>query len=632
MEESILKPRHSLSHILAQAVQRAIDPQAKLGIGPAIDTGFYYDFIFSDGIVFGDEQLKELNKMMVKIVKESQIFHRVELKYEQAKDIIKMLGQEFKIELIDEFKAEGETIFSYYINTIPVAAKDALLKGSNPDYIAKYEKINTYIDSLNLEPSTFNLKSDFITFIDMCEWPHVDNTKEINTDSFKIDKIAGAYWRGNEKNPMMTRIYGLAFEDKAALKSYIEMMEEAKKRDHRILGKQLHIFTFDDEVGPGLPLRLPNGTIIADEVENLAKETEAAYGYKRVRSPHIARQELYLRSGHLPYYKESMFPPMEMDGEVYYLKAMNCPHHHKIYGAEPKSYRDLPLRLAEYGHCYRYEDSGSLFGLMRVRSMAMNDAHIYCTEEQFEDEFMKVVEMYKYYFNLFGVDKFQMRLSTHGKEGLGKKYVDNEKLWIKTEKQVRDIMIKNKVPFVEVANEAAFYGPKIDVQIWSAIGREFTLATNQVDFAVPERFNLTFKDKDGVEKTPICIHRAPLSTHERFIGFLLEHFAGAFPLWLAPEQIKLIPVAEPFVGYANEVVAEMKKNGLRASVDNGDDSFSKKIRNAEVEKIPYIIIVGEKEESTKTLSIREYKSKKQYETGFKEFVDKCLVEVKTRSL
>lgn len=630
MEAEILKPRHSLSHILAQAVQRSVDPHAKLGIGPGIDTWFYYDFIFSEGVEFGDEHLKELNKVMTKIIKENQPFHRIELDYKQAKEIITMLGEEFKIDLIDEFKKEGETIFSYYINTIPTAAKDKLLKDVKPGYLERYEKINEQLKKFWILNS--ELWTQFITFIDMCEWPHVDNTKEINSDAFKIDKIAGAYWRGDSNNPMMTRIYGLAFESKDALKSYIEMMEEAKKRDHRVLGKQLHIYAFDDEVGPGLPLWLPNGTIVADELENLAKETEARYGYKRVRSPHIAKQELYLRSWHLPYYKDSMFPPMEMDGETYYLKAMNCPHHHKIYGAEPKSYRDLPIRLAEYWHCYRYEDSGSLFGLMRVRSMAMNDAHIYCTEDQFEEEFMKVVEMYKYYFDLFGVEKYQMRLSTHSKEGLGKKYVDNEKLWIKTEKQVRDIMIKNKVPFVEVENEAAFYGPKIDVQIWSVIGREFTLATNQVDFAVPERFNLTFKDKDGTDKTPICIHRAPLSTHERFIGFLLEHFAGAFPLRLAPVQIQLVPVAEKFIDYANEIVEEMKKSGLRANVDGSDDSFSKKIRNAEVEKIPYIVIVGEKEESTKTLSIREYKTKKQYEIGVSEFVDKCLTEVKTRSL
>lgn len=640
MEEAILKPRHSLSHVLAQAVQRSIDPLAKLGIGPAIDTGFYYDFLFweiwkkseksEEKGWIKEDQLKDVQKTMTKIVKEGQPFHKIDLDYKQAKEIIKMLGEEFKIDLIDEFKKEGEKVFSYYINTIPLAAKDKLLKDAKPGYLERYEKINEQLKKFWILNS--ELWTHFVVFIDMCEWPHVENTKEINVDAFKIDKIAGAYWRGSEKNPMMTRIYGLAFEDKVALKAYIEMMEEAKKRDHRILGKQLHIFTFDDEVGLGLPLRLPNGTIIADEIENLAKETEAKYEYKRVRSPHIAKKELYLRSGHLPYYAESMFPPMELDGETYYLKAMNCPHHHKIYDAEPKSYRDLPIRLAEYGHCYRYEDSGSLFGLMRVRSMSMNDAHIYCTEEQFEDEFMKVVEMYKYYFDLFGVDKYQMRLSTHGKEWLGKKYVDNEELWIKTENQVRDILIKNKVPFVEVANEAAFYGPKIDVQIWSAIGREFTLATNQVDFAVPERFNLTYKDKDGIEKTPICIHRAPLSTHERFIGFLLEHFAGAFPLWLAPQQIKFVPVAEKFVDYANEVAEEMKTKWLRASVDHSDDSFSKKIRNAEVEKIPYIIIVGEKEESTKTLSIREYKTKEQYETGITEFVDKCLDEVKTRKL
>lgn len=625
MEEAILKPRHSLSHVLAQAVQRSIDPSTKLGIGPAIDTGFYYDFIFSEGVIFGEEQLKELNKMMTKIIKEGQPFHRIDLNYDQAKEMINILGQDFKLELLEEFKKDGEMNFSYYINTIPASAKDNLLKWSKEEYIKKYEKLTEYL-------KTFKLGDVFVTFIDMCEWPHVESTKEINADWYKLDKIAGAYWRGNEKNPMMIRIYGLAFEDKNALKIYVEMMEEAKKRDHRILGKQLHIFTFDDEVGPGLPLRLPNGTIIADEVENLAKETEERYEYKRVRTPHIAKQELYLRSGHLPYYAESMFPPMQLDGETYYLKAMNCPHHHKIYDAEPKSYRDLPIRLAEYGHCYRYEDSGSLFGLMRVRSMAMNDAHIYCTEEQFEEEFMKVVEMYKYYFDLFGVDKYQMRLSTHGKEWLGKKYVDNEELWIKTENQVRDILVKNKVPFVEVANEAAFYGPKIDVQIWSAIGREFTLATNQVDFAVPERFNLTYKDKDGIDKTPICIHRAPLSTHERFIGFLLEHFAGAFPLRLAPQQIKIVPVAEPFIDYANQIATDMKSQWIRASVDTSDDSFSKKIRNAEVEKIPYIIIVGEKEESTKTLSIREFRSKKQYEIGLTEFVDKCLVEIKNRSL
>ncbi len=625
----LLSQRHSLAHILAQAVQRTIDPSVKLWIWPSIDVWFYYDFIFSDWVEFKEEQLKELSKKMQGIVKENQPFHRIDVDYKKAKEIVAMMDEKFKLELLEEFKTWWESVFSFYINTIPAEAKERLLKEVKDWYIEKYTKLTTFLQNIWTLHST--LWTSFVTFIDMCEWPHVESSKDINVDAFQLDKLAGAYWRWKSDNPMMTRIYWLAFESKDKLKEYNLMMEEAKKRDHRILGKQLHIYAFDDEVWPWLPLRLPNGTIIADEVERLAKETEEQYGYKRVRSPHIAKQELYLRSGHLPYYAESMFPPMTLDGETYYLKAMNCPHHHKIYGAEPKSYKDLPIRLAEYGHCYRYEDSWSLFGLMRVRSMAMNDAHIYCTEEQFEEEFMKVVQMYTYYFDLFWVEKYQMRLSTHGKEGLGKKYVDNEALWIKTEKQVRDILIKNKVPFVEVANEAAFYGPKIDVQIWSAIGREFTLATNQVDFAVPERFNLTYKDRDGTDKTPICLHRAPLSTHERFIGFLLEHYAGAFPLWLAPVQVKLVPVAEPFITYAKDISLKLKAQGLRAEVDDGDDSFSKKIRNAELMKVPYIVIVGEKEQAGNSLSIREYRSKKQYEIGVEAFVSRVLEEYKTRA-
>ncbi len=373
----------------------------------------------------------------------------------------------------------------------------------------------------------------------------------------------------------------------------------------------MELFTFDEEVGAGLPMWLPKGAVIVDVLENLAKKKEHEYGYQRVRSPHIAKEALYLRSGHLPYYKESMFPPMELDNEKYYLKAMNCPHHHKIFAATPKSYRDLPVRYAEYGHCYRYEDSGALFGLMRVRSLCMNDAHIYCTEEQFEAEFMKVIEMYLYYFELFGIDKYQMRLSKHSKEGLGKKYVDNEALWIKTEAQVRDTLVKMNVPFVEVDDEAAFYGPKIDVQIWSVIGREFTLATNQLDFAVPERFDLVYTDQDGTQKTPICIHRAPLSTHERFIGFLIEHYAGAFPAWIAPVQARVLPVSDKFLDYAQGLVAKMKEKGIRYELDDSTETLGKKIRNAELMKIPYMIVVGEKEVESGTVTVRDYKTKEQ---------------------
>lgn len=621
-ENELLKPRHSLAHILAQAIQRSVDPLARLWIWPAIDVWFYYDFIFSEWIDFKEENLKDLTKIMQKITKENQPFNRIETDYEKAKEIIKIMWEEFKIELLDEFKSQWETVFSFYINTIPTDAKWWLLKDAKPLYLEKYTKINEYLISIK------TLKEgDFATFIDMCEWPHVENSKEINSDSFKADKIAWAYWRWNEKNPMMTRIYGLAFENKEKLKEYEALMEEAKKRDHRVLWKALGIYAFDEEVWPWLPLRLPNWTIIADQLENLAKRKEEEQWYMRVRSPHIAKQELYIRSWHLPYYKESMFPPMAMDWETYYLKAMNCPHHHKIYWAEPKSYKDLPIRLAEYGHCYRYEDSGSLFGLMRVRSMAMNDAHIYCTEDQFETEFMKVMELYQYYFNLFWIEKYQMRLSKHSKEWLGKKYVDNEALWIKTENQIREVMTKNNIPFVEAENEWAFYGPKIDVQIRSVIGREFTLATNQVDFAVPERFNLTYKDKDWKDKTPICIHRAPLSTHERFIGFLLEHYAWAFPLRLASKQIKVIPVAEAFNEYAEKIKNKFKEKWFRISIDESDDSFSKKIRNWELMKIPYLLIVGEKEKSTNTLSIREFKSKKQYGIWIEEFLKQCENEV-----
>ena len=430
---------------------------------------------------------------------------------------------------------------------------------------------------------------------------------------------------------MMTRLYGLAFATKDELKTHQLMIEEAKKRDHRVIGKQMEIFAFDDEVGQGLPLWLPNGTIMVEELETLAKQKEYEHGYLRVRSPHITKESLYLKSGHLPYYAEDMFPPMEMDGEKYYLKPMNCPHHHKIFDATPKSYRDLPARYAEYGHCYRYEDSGSLMGLMRVRSLCMNDAHIYCTEDQFEAEFMKVIELYLFYFKLFGIEKYQMRLSKHSKEGLGKKYVDQPELWIKTENQVRDVMIKAGVPFVEAENEAAFYGPKIDVQIRSAIGREFTLATNQLDFAVPARFSLTYIDKDGEKKTPLCIHRAPLSTHERFIGFLIEHYAGAFPLWLAPQQIVIIPVADVFEEYAQSIATACFPHHLRAHVDTSSDSFSKKIRNAELKKIPYIVIVGEKEVADKTVSVRVFKTKAQLVMNADEFIAERVKEYAERA-
>ncbi|MFN9883002.1 MAG: threonine--tRNA ligase, partial [Bacteroidota bacterium] len=403
----------------------------------------------------------------------------------------------------------------------------------------------------------------------------------------------------------LTRIYGISFPKQKDLDDYLLMLEEAKKRDHRKLGKELEIFTFDDDVGPGMPLWLPNGGVLIEQLERLAKKTEFDAGYHRVRSPHVAKESMYLKSGHLPYYQESMFPPMEIDGQKFYLKAMNCPHHHKIFDAVPRSYKDLPLRLAEYGTCYRYEQSGELFGLMRVRSLQMNDAHIYCTREQFGDEFRAVNEMYLKYFNIFGIDKYVMRFSTHDPAKLGQKYIDDAILWKETEDMVRNVLIESNIPYVEVPDEAAFYGPKIDVQIWSAIGREFTLATNQVDFAQGKRFDLKFTTPTNDTQQPLIIHRAPLGTHERFIGFLIEHYAGNFPTWLAPVQATLLPISDKHLDYAKKLLHEFKKSEIRCTIDDRSEKIGKKIRDAELKKIPYMLIIGDKEQESNALSVRK---------------------------
>jgi threonyl-tRNA synthetase len=422
--------------------------------------------------------------------------------------------------------------------------------------------------------------------------------------AIKLTSIAGAYWKGDEKNKMLTRLYGVSFPNQKELDEYILMLEEARKRDHRKLGKELSIFTMDDDVGQGLPLWLPNGTIIIEELEKLAKETEEAAGYKRVVTPHIAKESMYLTSGHLPYYADSMFPPMELDGTKYYLKAMNCPHHHKIFSAEPKSYKDLPYRIAEYGTCYRYEQSGELFGLMRVRCLHMNDAHIYCNKEQFAQEFRAVNEMYIKYFKIFGIDKYVMRLSLHDPAKLGQKYVNEPALWKDTEDMVRQVLIESNIPFVEVQDEAAFYGPKIDVQIWSAIGREFTLATNQVDFNSGRKFKLEYTTHTNDTDIPLIIHRAPLGTHERFIGFLLEHYAGKFPVWIAPLQVKILPISDKFMDYANEVYAQLRKAGVRVEIDDRSEKIGKKIRDTELLKVPYMLVLGEKEMNEGRLAVR----------------------------
>ncbi len=598
-EESWLyRIRHSAAHVMAQAVLE-LYPEAKIAIGPPIENGFYYDFdlgLDEEGKprTFTPEDLEKIEQRMREIIAEDHPFEYRQVSAEEARRLF--ADQPYKLELIEGL-ARGEVDEHGEETDEPVI-------------------ISTY-------------RHD--TFEDLCRGPHVERTGQIPADAIKLLSVAGAYWRGDESNPMLQRIYGTAWENKQQLQQYLDMLEEAKKRDHRKLGRDLEIFIFDDEVGPGLPLWLPNGAIIIEELEKLAKEVEREAGYVRVRTPHLTKEDLFIRSGHLPYYAGSMYPPMELEGVRYYVKPMNCPMHHKIFASKPRSYRDLPLRLAEYGTCYRYEKSGELFGLMRVRSMQMNDAHIYCAESQFEQEFMAVVGLYLRYFEIFGIDRYVMRLSTHHKKGLGRKYVDNERLWLKTEEMVRQAMRNGGVPFVEVPDEAAFYGPKIDVQIWSATGREFTLATNQVDFAQPARFELKFVNSEGVEETPLCIHRAPLSTHERMIGFLIEHYAGNFPVWLAPEQVRIIPITDAHREYALSIERRLFDLGVRATADLGSERMNAKIRSAQLMKVPYMLVVGDQEVSAGTVALRKRDGSRQDNMPLEEFVALVTERIATRS-
>ena len=661
--------RHSCAHVMATAILR-LWPDAQFAYGPPVDNGFYYDLECSHRI--SPEDFEKIEAEMKKEIKANNVFEKIVVSRDQA------------------------------IKDAQAGRLGGLTDRPTSPSIFKLDLLQQIPEG---EPISYFKNGDFI---DLCAGPHVMRTGNIG--AFKLTSVAAAYYKGDEKGPQLQRIYGTAFKNKTALDEYFKMLEEAKRRDHRKIGAEMGLFAIDTEfVGPGMPLWLPKGTVLVEELEKLAKETEFTAGYVRVRTPHLAKEKMYKTSGHLPYYAESMFPPMEMKLEVkeqadieriqeslkelwqtesdcqkrcdqlkqnlvrykssekykqhrqiqdsggvlsdeekkalelistqendlatfeeklaksraeravlepmienvlsqnrYYLKAMNCPHHHRIFAAEPKSYRDLPLRLAEYGTCYRYEQSGELFGLMRVRSLNMNDAHIYCTEEQFADEFRAVNDMYLKYFKIFGLEKYQMRFSTHAAEGLGKKYVNEPELWKKTEDMVRKVLIESGINYVEVANEAAFYGPKIDVQVWSAIGREFTIATNQVDFAVPAKFGLTYRDKDNSNKTPLCIHRAPLGTHERFIGFLIEHYAGNFPLWLAPDQVRVITLNddEALINYAKPIVAELRANMVRVDSDFSATPFKAKISNAEQLRVHTMLVIGGRDLEAGAVSLR----------------------------
>lgn len=564
--------RHSCAHVMATAILR-LWPDAQFASGPPVENGFYYDLELSHRIT--PEDFPKIEEEMKKEIKANHPFEK---------------------RVVDRQQALRE-------------AHSGRLGALSERPVPSHYKLGNLADIPEGEPISYYQNGDFV---DLCAGPHVMRTGNIG--AFRLTKVASAYYKGDEKNPQLQRIYGTAFKNKTDLESYFKMLEEAKLRDHRKLGAEMGLYVIDPEyVGPGLPLWLPKGGALVEELEKLAKETEFAAGYVRVKTPHLAREKMYQTSGHIPLYIESMFPPLELKenaqaevAERYYLKAMNCPHHHRIFAAEPRSYRDLPLRLAEYGTCYRYEQSGELFGLMRVRSLNMNDAHIYCTAEQFAQEFNAVNDMYLKYFKIFGIDKYVMRFSTHDPSKLGQKFVDEPELWVKTENMVRDVLKKSDINYIEVPNEAAFYGPKIDVQVWSVIGREFTLATNQVDFAVPAKFGLVYRDRDNTEKTPLCIHRAPLGTHERFIGFLIEHYAGNFPLWLAPEQVRVLTIGEDdaLVKYAQGIVQDLRAHMVRAQGDYDSDKINGKIQRAEQAKVHTMLVVGPRDMQANAVSLR----------------------------
>lgn len=643
--------RHSCAHVLATAILR-LWPDAQFAYGPPVENGFYYDLEMKHRI--SQEDFEKIEAEMKKEIKANNPFEKVVV-------------------------TRGQAIAD---------AQSGRLGGlaERPDNASKF-KLDLLKQIPEGEPISYFKNGDFI---DLCAGPHVMRTGNIG--AFKLTSVAAAYYKGDEKGPQLQRIYGTAFKNKTALDEYFKMLEEAKRRDHRKIGAEMGLFAIDTEyVGPGMPLWLPKGTVLVEELEKFAKETEFAAGYVRVKTPHLARQKMYETSGHFPYYADSMFPGMrvledfekkeyerlsaeiarvkmsrvwdgksveefpydqpktpedeqfqhkvqmlemqrEKLGTTFFLKAMNCPHHHRIFAAEPRSYRDLPLRLAEYGCCYRYEQSGELFGLMRVRSLNMNDAHIYCTEEQFASEFKAVNDMYLKYFKTFGLEKYQMRFSTSSPEGLGKKYVNEPELWKKTEDMVRRVLQESGINYVEVANEAAFYGPKIDVQVWSAIGREFTIATNQVDFAVPAKFGLTYRDKDNSNKTPLCIHRAPLGTHERFIGFLIEHYAGNFPLWLAPDQVRVITLNDDaaLINYAKPIVNELRANMVRVDSDFSATPFKAKIADAEQTRVHTMLVIGGRDMEAGAVSVRLHHGGPQGAKKKEEVIADILASIRER--
>jgi threonyl-tRNA synthetase len=594
--DHLYKIRHSLAHLLATAVLY-IDPKAKFGIGPVIENGFYYDILFSKKI---DENiLPVLEEKIKELIQKDIKFEKEEISIDKALRLFKKLNQPFKIELLKDIKKYGTTNYDEII--------EIKLKKKKPK---KIKEVTIY-------------KSDIFT--DLCEGGHVKRTSEIPIDGFKLTKLAGAYWRGDEKNPMLTRIYGLAFLSKEELEEYLRKQEEAQRRDHRRLGEELKLFTTNENIGAGLILWLPKGGIIRQIIQDFLIETYKNNGYQLVFTPHIARKNLFEISGHLNFYKENMYAPINIEGEEYYLKPMNCPFHLMIYKAWPKSYKDLPIRYAELGTVYRYERSGTLSGLTRVRGFTQDDGHILCREDQLEEEIIKCVNLVKYVLEKFGFKEFSVDLSiwdpTRKKEYLG-----SSKDWNfainSLKKAVESVGWNYKV----MKGEAAFYGPKIDIKVKDVLDREWQISTIQLDFNLPKRFEIKYVDKDGKEKYPFMIHRALLGSIERFLGLLIEYYAGDFPLWLAPLQIVILPIKDSNLNYSKQIYEKLKKD-FRVEIWEPDETLSKRILNAEKEKIPYMVIIGDKEEKENTIAVRKHKEGDLGSMKLEEFIEKLKREV-----
>ncbi|MEK7635975.1 MAG: threonine--tRNA ligase [Patescibacteria group bacterium] len=582
--QNIEKVRHSLAHLLAMAVLEKY-PKAEIGIGPTIENGFYYDF---GEISISDTDLPAIQKRMIELIKQNLVFKKENASLAEAKKLFR--NQPYKLELITELHKAKKSITIY--KTFSIVKSQKSLVSSQ--------------------------------FIDLCAGPHIKSTSEINPDAFKLTKIAGAYWRGSEKNPMLTRIYGLAFESKKELDDYLKMMEEAEKRDHRKIGKDLELFMFSEDIGPGLPFWLPKGMVIREELEKLAKEEETKSDYVRVWTPHIAKSKIYETSGHIPYYQDSMYPAIKAEDGDYYLKPMNCPFHYIIFKNKSHSYREMPIRIAEYGTVYRYEKSGELLGLFRPRGFTQNDAHIICSAEQIKKEFLGVMEMHSRYYKMFGIKDFYMRLSLRDPKNK-EKFIDNEKMWRYSERVLKEAMEESCLPYEIGIGEAAFYGPKIDFQVKSVIGKEYSVSTSQLDFSAGPRFELTFINNKSKEETAFVIHRSPLGSHERFIAFLIEHFAGAFPLWLAPVQAVVIPISDKQKEYSASIAEKLKANNIRAALSDANETLGKRIREAELQKIPYILIIGEKEIQNQTINIR-YRNKEGLSAEAKTKVEEIKIE------